>query len=357
MEPLRQRNFALLWVGGLISMTGDGVLNVGLPLYIYRQTGSTLAIGVMVVVAVVPGLLFGSLAGVFVDRWDRRRTMIITNLLQAVVLLPLLLVQSAQQVWIIYGCLFVGATVSQFFIPAEQALLPLLVDEKDLASANSLSAVNSNLARLLGPALGGLIVGLTGLAGVALSDALSFALAAALIVFVTYRQKSPPAAPAAAGSILSSWRAVADEWREGLAVIIRTSYLARLVMISVLVMVGEGFFGTLIAPFVLNVIHGSEIDFGNLLASQAIGGIIGGIVIARIAKGISPQRLLGSCAIIFGLLDLALLYYPFWFSGIGLGLVLIALVGLPAVGARAGMMTLLQSLTEDAYRGRVFGLF
>src|SRR5689334_10882756 len=188
---LRQRDFSILWAAGLISMIGDWVLRIGLPLYVFNLTGSTLATGAMLVAGIAPGLLFGSIAGVFVDRWDRRRIMIVSNVLQAFVLLPLLGVHSVDQVWIIYIVLFTGATISQFFTPAQSALLPLLVDENYLPTANSLSALNGNIARLLGPALAGLIVGLSGLVGITLIDALSFVVAAAMILFIHYRSTCP----------------------------------------------------------------------------------------------------------------------------------------------------------------------
>src|SRR5690242_16273454 len=91
---LRQRNFALLWSGQLISLIGDWLLFVALPFYIYTLTGSTLATGIMFIVQTLPRIFLSSFAGVFVDRWSRKYTMLITNLIQAVVLLPLLLVHS-----------------------------------------------------------------------------------------------------------------------------------------------------------------------------------------------------------------------------------------------------------------------
>ena len=128
---LRRRNFALLWFGGLISMAGDWVLRIGLPLYIYQLTGSTLATGIMFMAGMLPSLLLGSVAGVFVDRWDRKRTMVIANLLLAVSLLPLLLVRSVEWVWIAYIAAFAQSCIAQFFDPAESAMLPLLVGEED----------------------------------------------------------------------------------------------------------------------------------------------------------------------------------------------------------------------------------
>jgi predicted MFS family arabinose efflux permease len=357
IDTLKQRSFSFLWVAGLISMIGDWVLFIGLPLHIYKITGSTLATGALLVVSTLPALVFGSIAGVFVDRWDRRRTMIITNVLQAILLLPLLLVQSAGQIWIIYAVLFVESTLSQFFTPAEKALLPQLVDAQYLASANSLNALNSNVSRLLGPALGGMIVGLAGLAGVAFVDALSFALAAVLIMFVVNKAQPSKAAEPSAVNIWASVGRVRKEWREGLDFVLHTPSLAALFAIGTITMVGEGFFGTLIVPFVLKVMRGSESDFGYLMAAQAVGGIIGSILIARTARTIPTYRLFGICAIAFGLLDLVLFYYPLWISGVGLGMLLIALVGIPAIGMGTGLMTLLQTLSTDVYRGRVFGVY
>ncbi|HYF61961.1 MAG TPA: MFS transporter, partial [Herpetosiphonaceae bacterium] len=129
---LRQRNFALLWSSGFISMVGDWMLFTALPIYIYQLTGSALATSISFMTRMLPGLLFGSLAGVFVDRWDRKRIMLICNLLLAASLLPLLLVRSAEWVWIVYFTTFASSLAGQFFGPAENALLPRLVGEDQL---------------------------------------------------------------------------------------------------------------------------------------------------------------------------------------------------------------------------------
>src|SRR5438067_2188537 len=100
---LRQRNFALLWSASLISKIGDMVLLIALPFYVYDLTGSTLASGGMLIAETLPRVLIGSFAGVFVDRWDRRRTMVVADLARAAVLLPLLLVGSIETLWIVYA--------------------------------------------------------------------------------------------------------------------------------------------------------------------------------------------------------------------------------------------------------------
>src|SRR5947209_71944 len=121
LAVLRQRNFVLFWAGQIISMVGDWVLFVALPFYIYSLTGSTLATGIMFIVQTIPRLVFSSVAGVFVDRWNRKYTMLVTDLVQACVLLPLFFVHSREWVWIIYLFACIESTVSQFFIPAKTA--------------------------------------------------------------------------------------------------------------------------------------------------------------------------------------------------------------------------------------------
>ena len=178
---MRRRDFSLLWFGGLVSMTGDWMLLVALPIYVYQATGSALATGAMFAAGLLPNVLLGSVARVFVDRWDRKRTMVAANALMALSILPLLLVPSTGWLWAVYAVAFVQSCFGAFNEPAENSLLPNLVEEGRLLSANSLNALNSNLARLIGPALAGFVVGWFGLAGVVVVDAASY-LAAALLV-------------------------------------------------------------------------------------------------------------------------------------------------------------------------------
>ena len=167
---LRQRDFALLWSGGLISLAGDWVLFVGLPLYVYDRTGSTLATGAIFLARLLPQVLLGSVAGVFVDRWDRRRTLVAANLLLAVALVPLFVGAAADQFWLVYLAAMAAVALQQFVVPAEEALLPRLVAEDELVPANALNALNNNLA-WLGVPVAGMRVGLVTVRQTAVADA------------------------------------------------------------------------------------------------------------------------------------------------------------------------------------------
>jgi len=182
LAVLRQRNFALLWAGGLISMLGDWLLFIALPFYIYDLTGSALATGAMFMAETLPILLFGSIGGVFADRWDRKKTMIVADLLRAALLLLLLAAGSAEWLWAIYLVVFVQSSVGQFFNPAKGALTPQLVDEQQLMPANSLNSVGVEITRLIGAPLGGALMTMMGLSSVVLVDCVSFVVSALLIL-------------------------------------------------------------------------------------------------------------------------------------------------------------------------------
>ncbi len=235
LQVLRHRDFRLLWLAGLVSMIGDWALVAALPFEVYRRTGSTLATAGVVLASIAPQLLFGSAAGVFADRWDRRRLMVWVSVAQAFSLLPLLLVDGLG-IWIVYVVLFTATALDQLFIPAEVAMLPRLVGEDQLVAANSLSSLNRNLARLIGPAIGAVSVAAGGLGLVVAVDAASFVATAVLIMLISpnasFRavQTAQERALAAAGTAVER---LTREWREGFARARSSLALARPVALHV----------------------------------------------------------------------------------------------------------------------------
>jgi|SRR5579883_102428 len=351
---LRQRNFACLWVGQLVSLIGDWMLFIALPFYIYTLTGSTLATGVMFIVQTVPRLCFGSLAGVFVDRWNRKYTMLVTNLVQAGVLVPLFLVHSAEWIWVIYAFAFIDSSVSQFFTPAQTAIIPQLVSESDLLAANSLNSTSSELTRLIGPFLGGLLLGLFGLKSVILVDALSFLFSALMISLIASPARPAPAQAdtsrsSAAASVLKVWR----EWIEGLGLVRRERLVAAIFTVIGVAMIGEGLVEVLFTGYVEHVLHGSAVVFGWLMSAQAIGGIVGSLLVVRLSKWFAPALLIPLCGLIFGSLLAVVVLVPV----LAVVLPLISIIGASAIGFFVSQITLLQSHVANEYQGRVFGAF
>lgn len=354
MMVLRNRNFALLWSGGLISMTGNWMLFVALPMYVYQTTGSTFATSLMFIASVVPRILLGWVAGVFVDRWERKRTMVICNLLLALTITPLLLVPATEAIWLVYLVALFQSSIGQFFGPAENAFLPTLVDREHLTTANALNALNNNLARLIGPALGGLVVSIFGLGGVVLFDVVSYLIAALLIAWVSVTSKPrSPREPSAAKPPFGRWW---SEWYEGLNLIRHNPVIILILVVMALTSIGEGVFGVLLAPFVSEVFAGGTMELGWLMSAQAVGGIAGGVVIGWLGNRIAPIHLLGLGALWLGLIDAVIINYPFFFPTMVPALVLMAVVGIPAAGAMAAFLSLVQTHVADDFRGRVFGV-
>jgi Na+/melibiose symporter-like transporter len=338
-------------------MTGDWILRIGLVYYVYALTSSTMASALAMLASFVPQVLLGSVAGIFVDRWDRRRTMVVSNLLLAAGLLPLLLVDDASRVWIAYAVLFWEGLVAQFFIPAEQALIPSLVDDAQLVGANAVNGQVRDLSRLVGSAVGGVAAAVGGLAGVALMDAASFVISAALIGLMGTRKVAAPSPTAepATDAFVHRVAALRREWADGMRLLSRHRVLRLLTWFVLVTAIGEGIMSTLFAPFVRSVLHGGSGAYGIVVAVQAIGGLIGGLCAVSLAQRVSAARMVGVGSVLFGLVDLAIFLYPLGYVAVWPAAVGMIIVGLPGAISIAGLMTLFQRNTADSHRGRVFG--
>jgi Na+/melibiose symporter-like transporter len=355
----RAPDLRLLLGAGLVSMSGDRILGIGLVYSVYALTGSTLASAAALLAAFVPQVVVGSVAGVFVDRWDRKRTMMVANLVLAAGLLPLLLVSGTHRIWLVYVVLAAESVVEVFFAPAEQAMLPRVVADEDLVTANALNGQVQNISRLLGSGLGGVIAAIGGIAAVAAADAVTFLVAALLVarIGVSGRAERPLEDEDDAPDVIRGRLAtLVDEWRVGLRATLHSPVIRALLVFTLITSTGEGIMGTLFAPYVRHVLHSGSQVYGLISGVQAIGGILGGFLVASLATRWSAVVMLGAGAVAFGLVDLAIFLYPLllvspWPAAAGM-----IVVGLPGAVTVAGLQTLFQRHTLDGERGRVFAL-
>ena len=348
------RDLRLVLSAGLVSRTGDWILITGLLYHVYALTGSTIASALTMLSAFLPQVLLGPVAGVFADRWDRRLTMIVADILLAGGLLPLLAVHGRDQVWIVLAVLIWEGALQQFFSPAELAMIPRLVPPGQLVGANALSGQVTNISRLAGSALGGVIVAVDGITAVTAADAASFLASAALLALV----RSSGAIErneltARIGRLATIGRDLSDGVR--LAAGDRT--LRALMIFGLVTGVGEGVVATLIAPFIRHNLHGSGQLFGLFLAAQAIGGITGGALAVGVGQRISAAHLLAYGAVAVGFVDLAIFLYPLGYIAAWPAVTGIVIAGLPVALTTAGLMTLVQQSAPDTHLGRVFGAF
>ena len=349
MSALRTPNFRRLWLAGLVSDTGDWLLLASLPIVVYQFTGSTLGTAAAFLVELIPPVLLAPLVGRIADRWDRRRTLMIVSLLQALALIPLLFVHARSDLPIVYVVIALQAALASVFDPTKNALLPTLVADDELVSANSLVGLNQNIGRLVGAPIGGLLLAIGGgLTGVVVVDAASFLLAVGLIGrLTTVRGKVPTAdvAPVDAAGPPGGWRAA-------LAPPVIRGALATLFLASI----AQGLFVVLFVVFVARALHGDSTEIGTLRGVQAIGAIGGGLLLA-IASRLAPGRLTAISAIAFGLLDLAIWNAPHLTTAVPVYIVLFIAAGVPGVAMVTGLLSVVQRATPDGRRGTVFAAF
>jgi predicted MFS family arabinose efflux permease len=354
---LRRRDFGLLWAGGLISETGDWLLLVGLPVWVLRVTGSSLVTATVFLVGLLPGLVVGPLAGVLVDRWDRRRTLVAVSLAQAVFLLPLLAVDGRDRLWVVYLVTAVEAALGQLNDPARNAMVPALVGPADLVEANALIGLSGNLARLVGSPLGGVLVELAGLPGLVAGDAISFLAGAGLLALVAPAPR--PRGSVAEGQVRRRGRstALARQWLDGLRTVVGDRGLRWGLVVDGLAAVAQGIFMVLFVVFVTRELGGDGAEVGLLRGVQAIGGLAGGVLVVGLARRLEPGRLLGGSLLVFGLIDLTIWNGPALGAAGWVYLGLFMAAGVPGIAFLTGLTALVQRRTPEAYLGRVFATF
>jgi predicted MFS family arabinose efflux permease len=241
-------------------------------------------------------------------------------------------------------------SMAAFFGPAEAAIIPNLVGEDFLVSANGLNALIDNIARLAGPPIGGILIAWLGLGSVAIVDSISFFLASVLIGLIRSPGRAEPTEDAGVG-VGSAWSDTWRQWLEGLRVLGTNRGIAAVVLVAVITSFGGTMFDPLIAPWVRSVVHGNAAMLGSISTAGAVGGILGGILLGQFGGRLSPSHLFAMGCILTGAL-LAVMYGLTFYPVI---IALCFLKSVPLVGSGAGLQTLLQRRVPDQYRGRIYG--
>ena len=293
---LRERDFRCLWFAGLLSDAGDWMLLVALPIVVYGLTGSALGTSVAFLAELVPGIVLAPFAGRLADRADRRRVMLVVTVLQALSLLPLLLVKGDSGLAIVYAVIVVQASLATLFDPSKNALLPTLLRPETLVSGNSLIALNAGIGRLVGGPLGGLLLAAGHLHVIVIADAASFLGAAALIGALR-----PALAPAGRPPA-----AVDGDAARGFLAAVRSRAICDGLLVTFIDQIAQGIFVVLFILFVARELHGGSSEIGLLRGVQAVGAIAAGLALSFTPTPRFPGRLVAIGSLAFGLLDLTI---------------------------------------------------
>lgn len=350
-QALRNRNVAILFSAQVVSIMGDLVLFIALPFWVYKLTGSALATGIMMGALTLPQLLVSPFAGVIVDRVDRKRLMIISDLLRAALMLCYFLVNDASQVWVIYLLAFGESAVSQFFRPAVMAVVPTLVEgEEALTRANSLLGASWALGQLAGPALGGVLVTIYGPHGAALFDAVTYLVSAALLLFL--RLPARVHVTEKFETVRHAIQQFTYELRQGVRVVLDRRILRVIFASLAVLMLAQGIINVLLVIIVNEIWHAGATEFGWFISVQGIGALVGTVVIGALASRVSAKQLVFGGGVIAGLILLVMVNL----ASVYLAMALMFFAAIAIVAFDVGLSTLIQLGSDDANRGRVSGL-
>ncbi|HEY2804378.1 MAG TPA: MFS transporter [Gemmatimonadales bacterium] len=344
---MRHRNYRLFFIGQGTSLIGTWLTRTATSWLVYRLSHSAMVLGWVSFASLIPAFLLSPFAGVFVDRWNRHRVLLMTQIASAVQsagLAVLTLTGTITIPAIVALSVFQGL-INAFDIPARQSLVSRMIEDRnDLPNAIALNSSMVNLARLVGPAFAGILIATVGEGGCFTIDAISYlAVIATLLMMRGIRQESRTAPR----------QHVLVEFREGLAYARRSRTIVAILLLLALV----GFMGapymTLLPMIVTERLSGDARLLGYLTSASGLGALAGALMLASRRSVIGIERITAISAFIFGVgLILFGISHTVWFA-----LPMIFLAGLGMMVQMASSNTILQTVSEESKLGRVMSLF
>lgn len=338
----RNRFFVFLWTGQLVSTIGDALTSLAAGIIVFQFTGSILNVGLMLMVSAAPTLVFGLIAGVFVDRFDRKTIMIVSVVLRAalVAAIPISLEATNDIIWL-YVIVLLSASVQQFFDPANDSVLPEIATDEELASANSLMAIAQFGSTAIGFAMAGLLIGIAPDL-VFYIDALTFLFSGLMIALVRIKPLEVEEH--------TTVREVVRNLGVGARFIWNTPILRSMNILRTPIMIIFGLQNVLLLPFAIEVLMASEFEYGLQEGITSVGFVIGSLLMARYADRLRE----GSWLVISFLgMGLAGLLYALS-SNIWMAIALIGISGVLNAPSFVAGRLINQRSTPREMRGRVF---
>jgi CRP-like cAMP-binding protein len=344
----RNRNFTLLWTAQLVSTAGSALTSLAAGIVVFKVTGSTLSVGLMLMATAAPSLLVGLIAGVFVDRWNRKLIMVAADLFRAVVVfsIPFLVLSSYLNLGIVWLYLLVAisAAITQFFDPANESVLPEVASDEELAAANSLMSISSFGSTAIGFAASGLLASWS-IEWAFWIDALSFAFSAICISLVRIGHVPPEED--------TSVQIVWNNLKAGAALLFGTPVLRSLFFVSAPVFFSYGLWNVLLLPFATRALGATLFEYGLQEALTSVGFVLGSLLMANLADRWREGQWLSVGFVLMGSVGIGYgLAHNIWLA---IGLVMLSGFFNAPVGI--GRRLVIQRNTPREFRGRVNSAF
>lgn len=344
----RKRDFSLLWLAQLVSTAGSSLTDLAAGIWVYRETGSALAVGLTLMATAVPSLIVGLLAGVYVDRHDRKKILIYTCLVQSVIVTMIAFVIGIESIAVVglYALILVNAGIKQFFDPAHDSLIPELASDDELASANSFLSIASFGSTAIGFAAAGLLASTVDLYWAFIIDAGTFVFSAGCIALMGRYPMPIPDEEASVAVIVSNLRT-------GFGTLFGTPIIRALFVVGGLMFFSFGLWNVLLLPMSIKVLGATEFEYGLQEGLTSVGFVIGSFFMARFVRRLPEPAWIAVA--MFGMGVSGILYGLA--TSIPIAILLVMISGFFNSPSSVARQTLLQRNTPREMRGRVFSAF
>jgi MFS family permease len=340
----KNRNFTYMWLGQLVSTIGSALTSLAASIYVYRVTGSALSVGLMLMATAAPSIFVGLIAGVFVDRYDRKRIMIAADILRAVMVLLIPFMIPWNIAWL-YIFVMLTSAIGQFFNPAHESVLPEVASDEDLAAANSLIAISSFGSTAIGFAASGLIASRYPIEWAFYLNSLTFLLSGICIWFVRIKPLE--------SDERTSVTMVVHNLKAGAKFLFDTKILRSLFIILVPIFLSFGLWNSLLLPFAERALHATEFEYGIQEAMTSIGFVLGSFLMVRLADRLREGQWLTISFVVMGVVGIL---YAFVVS-IPFAILLVTLSGFFNAPSSIARRLVIQRNTPREFRGRVNSAF
>ena len=340
----RRRHFTLLWIAQFISTMGGGLTSIAASILVFRLTGSAMSVGLMLIATALPSLFIGLIAGVFVDRFDRKKIMIASDLIRAVLiaLIPVLLPFGITWLYVI---VLLSSAVGQFFDPAQSSVLPEVASDEELAAANSMMTISSVGALTVGFAGAGVIATLSSVAWAFYLDAASYVVSA-LCIMLMHVAPLPPEEETTVAAVVRNLRA-------GMGFVRNDAALRSLFLVFVPICIAFGLNNVLLLPFATRALGATEFEYSLLEGVFTVGFVVGSLLMARLADRLHEGQWVALSIIGMAVGTVLLAVTP----SVALAIALNSVIGILNAPSYIGRSLLIQRNSPREMRGRISSAF
>jgi len=359
-KVLRNRNFFLLWAGQIISQFGERLTQMAIIWLVYaRMPGSAFQIAKVLSFTIIPVFLISPMAGVYVDRWSRRRTMYICDFIRAALIFCIPIVLLRFNTFIpIYLLIFLSYSASRFFIPAKMSIVPDLVKKEDLLMANSLVNITAMIAAIMGFGIGGVIVEWLGARGGFFLNSFTFFVSAVLIFMISknmnahFGQESIRQVGKEIVEVIK--KSVAQEFTEGIRYFFTQKEIRFTANMLFLLMAALGSVYVVAIVFVQKTLQSATRDLGLLIMFLGAGLFLGSILYGKFGGGYSNRKAIFSSLCISGVILVNFTLFLRIFPNFFLAAAFSSALGFSVSPVIIACNTIIHRVSDNQMMGKIF---